>query len=274
MYWACCGKSLCKGCCEEHVRALRVTNRKRDKKKLSPLVLTCAFCRIPLHKNNAELIGRLEKRIEKDDTRAMIHLAGKYRDGDNGLRIDEAKAFELLQMAAGLGFAEAFVELGCGVAKKGLSSTHNRRKAKVYFEEAAKRGYVHSRHNLGHLLAGEGNSELAIKHWHLAAAAGNDSSMKNLWKYFNMSKLSKPDLEKALRAHKASSDEMNSEERERFAAAKEAKAGNDILLKRIYATYYDGFINAKELKKAIKALKAGARREVETFLNSKVCTNR
>ena len=37
MYWACCGKRLCYACCEEHARALRVTNRKRDKKKLPPL---------------------------------------------------------------------------------------------------------------------------------------------------------------------------------------------------------------------------------------------
>ena len=68
MYFACCGKTLCFACCDEHDRALHVTNRKRGKKKLPPLEFTCAFCRIPHHKSDSELISRLEKRIEKDDT--------------------------------------------------------------------------------------------------------------------------------------------------------------------------------------------------------------
>jgi hypothetical protein len=54
--------------------------------------------------------------------------------------------------------------------------------------------------------------------------------------------LSKPELEKTLRAHKAASDEMNSEKRERCDACNEAKAGNDGLLNNIYAGYYLGFV--------------------------------
>ena len=124
------------------------------------------------------------------------------------------------------------------------------------------------------ILEGEGEIELAIKHWHLAAAAGYDNSMERLWQCFYKGQLSKPDLEKALRAHKAANDEMNSEERQRFAAYEEAVVGNDEPLKKIYKGYYLGFINAKELKKVLKAHRAGDRRAVATLLENKIRANR
>jgi TPR repeat protein len=268
IYWSCCGKMLCLACDEEHLRALRVTNRKRDKKKLQPLGLTCAFCRSPLYKNDAELMSRFEKRIEKGDARAMLNLGKMFRDGSDVLRKDDVKAFELFHRAAGLGCAEAVGQLGYWAVHKTL--TPDRTKARKYLEEAAAKGDLASRGNLGHLLAGEGEIELAIKHWHLSAAAGCDHAMKLLWKCFSKGTLSKPDLEKTLRAHKASSDEMNSEERERLDAAVEARAGNDELLIRIYGSYYLGYINAKELKKALKGHRAGDRTAVETFLAMKI----
>ena len=98
--------------------------------------------------------------------------------------------------------------------------------------------------------------------------------MKRLWNCFSKGKLSKPDLLKSLRAHKPVSDEMKSVERERYDAFQEAKARNDGLLKRVYASYYDGFINAKELKKSLKAHAAGDWRAVATFLANKIRTNR
>ena len=274
MYWSCCGKMICTACNDEHSRALNVTNRKREKKKQPPLEKTCAFCRRPHAKNDTDLIRRYEERIEKDDTRAMTNLALKFRDGTNGLRKGEAKASELINRAADLGSAEALGTLGVWAANGQPGSIPDRAKAKEYFEDAAAKGDTLSRHNLGNLLAGEGNFELAIKHWHLAAAAGDDDSMKCLWNCFSEGKLSKPDLLKSLRAHKPVSDEMESEERERFDAAKEARAGNDELLKHTYGSYYLGYINAKELKKSLKAHTAGDWRAVETFLANKIRTNR
>jgi hypothetical protein len=44
------------------------------------------------------------------------------------------------------------------------------------------------------------------------------------WKGFYKGKLSKPELEKALRAHKAASGEMNSKEHERCDAYRKAEA--------------------------------------------------
>ena len=268
-YWVCCGKLLCTACCEEHGRALRVTNRKREKKKQQPLEKTCAFCRRPHAKNNTDLIRRYEERIEKDDTRAMANFALTYKDGKNGLKKNNAKGVELLNRAAGLGSAEAIGQLGTWAAYGWLESIPDTTSAKDYLEDATKRGDVYSRFNLAKLLVTEGNYDFAIKHWHLAAAAGDEQSMKCLWKCLSIGKISKPYLEKALRSHKAASDEMNSEERERCDAFKKALAGNDARLTIIYQSYYSGYLNAKELKVALKAYRAGDWRAVGILLTSK-----
>ena len=215
------------------------------------------------------MISCYEKRVKKGDTSAMVDLGKMLRDGEANCKKDEAKAFELFQMAAALGSANAIGQLGVFLVHERFTSSPNIRKANEYFEDAAKKGDVHSRYSIACLLAEEDNYDLAIKHWHLAAAAGDDESMKRLWECFHVGKLSKPDLEKALRAHKAASDEMNTEERERYDAYKEAQAGNDERLTFIYQSYYDGFINAKELKGALKAYRAGDWRAVEMMLKEK-----
>lgn len=219
------------------------------------------------------MIGRLEKRVKKDDAWAMTNLAWAYLQGGKGLRKDEAKALELLNSAAGFGSADAIRILGEWTLLGQSGLIPDRTKAKAYFESAAMKGDVPSRFNLAALLAKEDNIDLAIKHWHLSAAAGCENSMKRLWECFFNGRLSKPDLEKALRAHKAASDEMNSEERERHAASREALAGNDALLNDIYVSYYLGFINAKELKVALKNHRAGNLGAVEALLNKKVPAN-
>ena len=270
IYWSCCGKMICNACREEHKRALNVTNKKRDKKKQPPLEFTCPFCRSPLHKNDSELISRYEERIGKDDTRAMVQL-GKMLRGDRADgKKDEAKAFELFHRAADLGSAEAVGQLGTWALNGCSDSIPDRTKTKEYFEKAAVRGDVLFRATLASLLAEEENYDLAIKHWHLAAAAGAVLSMKSLWQCFSKGKLSKPDLEKALRAHKAALDEINSEDRKRFAAWRDAEAGTDKLLKTIYNMYYLGHLNAKELEVALKAHRSNDWGEVEPQLKTKI----
>jgi len=237
IYWSCCGKMICTACDEEHKRSLNVTNRKRHKKKLPPLEFTCAFCRSPVPDNDAEMISSYEERSGKGDIRAIVNLAGVYVKGDRGLRKNNEKAFELLNRAADLGSVDAIAILGNILSFGHFDVTIDRSIGKEYLEDAVAKGHLLSRHRLAILLAQEDNYDLAIKHWHLGAAAGCDDSVKNLWKCFYKRMLSKQDLEKVLRAHKAACDEMNSEERERFDACKIAQAGNDVLLNNIYASY-------------------------------------
>ena len=120
-------------------------------------------------------------------------------------------------------------------------------------DDAVKMGNVRARFFLGCVEEKEKNIDLAIRHWKLAAAAGEIHSMKVLWKCFSNGTLEKADLEETLRAHKEACDTMNSEERERYALWTKAKADTDVFLTRILRSYYIGETKAKELNIALEA---------------------
>jgi len=199
------------------------------------------------------MIEMLESRVEKGDPKAMVILSKMHREGLCGLPRDEAKALELMRRSADLGFPEAIRRLGYYVMVGELGAIQDKEKAKLYMEDAAKRGDVCARYYLGEIGEFYQQHELALKHYKLAAAAGDEDAMKRVWKYFPSDKLTKAELEETLRAHHAACEEMNSVDRERYEAYKEAMAGSDIILKDIYALYYDGLMDAKELKKKLKA---------------------
>jgi len=232
-------------------------NAKRYEKELPLLAPTCAFCRTPCLDGDYELIQRYKARVNKGDVCAAHNLAGFYENGAHGLPRDESKAVELHRRAAGLGSVKATEKLGLTYFFGKFNVAIDKEKGWEYIKDAAKKGSVFSRYNLGTVERRRGNHDHAIRHWTLAAEAGYDNAVKKLWKCFFSGKLTKSDLENTLRAHQASCDEMNSEDRERLAAMKEAKAGNDEFLKRLYQIYYDGEINAKELKKTLKAYHGG-----------------
>ena len=114
-----------------------------------------------------------------------------------------------------------------------------------------------------------GSFHLALNHMRLAAEAGYPDAVEILWKLFHLGKLDKVDLEKTLRAHKAACDEMDSEDRQRSDARDEAMSGNDDLLKHLYASYYLGYLNAKQLEEALQMHRAGVdRKEIGAFVTN------
>jgi TPR repeat protein len=266
-YWVCCGQKLCLACEAETDRALLITNRKRKDKKLPPMELSCAFCREPVHEDDSDFIKRYEERINKGDVDAMTTLGERYRLGLSGLVRDEAKSLELYTRAADLGCPDGLARLGICFVNGGLGVTKDMEKAMVYFEDAAKKGHVVSRINLGILAQHRQKHDLALKHYRLAAAAGFEPAVKELWKYFSSDQLTKAELEETLRAHHAACNAMKSEERERFDAWKEAEEGNDVTLKQIYRFYYEGLMAAKELKVALKVHGSGDVDQVNAILS-------
>jgi len=255
-YWPCCGQMVCCACKAETERALNITNRKRKNKELPPMKDSCAFCRVPAFTTDSELIKEYEERVDKGDVDAMVMLARYYKEGELGLVRDEAKALELTRRAADLGSPDALGRLGSCFLYGELGVIRDEEKARVHWEDAAKKGDAISRCILGVFEEENEEHDLAIKHYKLAAAAGDESAVKHLWKYFP-SKLDKAELEEILRAHKEACDEMNSEERKRFIAYQEALDGNDDTLKSIYVHYYEGVMTAKELNKALKVFQSG-----------------
>ena len=252
-YYVCCGKLICGACMAEKVRATRVINAKRAKKKLPPLGHACAFCRTEEKLSES----RYEERIRKCDGRAACNLACKYRDGDARMNIakDEVKSLELFHHAADdLGYSKAMMKLG-SVYRHGLDGVpKDQTKGWKYVEDAVKMGDAPARSLLGAIEAENGNIKLALRHCKLAAAAGVEHSVKMLWKLFYKGDLEKAELEETLRAYKKACDSMNSEERKRYALLKKAQADGDDLLRDTLRGYYRGEINAKQLKLALKVL--------------------
>ena len=212
-YWACCGNIICSACIAETARAERVINAKRAKKKQSPLAHTCPFCRTEPKFSESNY----EKRMRNGDGQAAFTLAYEYREGNAQMNIpkDFGKSLELLHHAADdLGFPVAIKELGHMYYDGVNGIPKDKVKGRKYLEDAVTMGDVKARFFLGFIEAQNDNIDLAIRHWKLAAAAGDELSMKNLWQCFHQGTLEKAELVEALRAHKEACDAMNSVERE------------------------------------------------------------
>ena len=256
-YWACCGKTICGACTAETLRARNVINIKRAEKKLPLLDGACSFCRTVPNVSESEY----EERIRKGDGEAACCLALDYRGGNDDMNIpkDEVKSLKLFHHAADdLGSSRATAERSMyfygdqGAAKDNT-------KGRKYLEGAVKMGNVVARISLACVEAEEGKMDLAVRHWKLAAIAGDEPSMRNLWKCFYKGALEKAELEETLRAHKEACDAMNSVERERRNLLDAlAESGNDVALFELLKSYYKGEINAKQLKVAMKAHQNGS----------------
>lgn len=270
-YLTCCSKTLCHACIEEHTRVWRITNKKRKKKELPPIDPTCPFCRTPAHKGDAEYLNRLEAHVQKGSISAIMNMAVDYKLGSSGLPRSEAKSLELFRRAADLGDADAICEIGRRHESGEGGFLKNVDEGRQHMKTAAMMGSVMARHNLACLEASERNYDLTVKHFRLAAEAGVELSVQNLWKYFNGGKLSKEELEETLRLHKEACEGMDSEERKRISAYHDAEAGDDDVLQRIYRSYYGGTINAKGLKKALAIQRDGQwnMKELKKVMNDK-----
>ena len=265
-YWACCGQTVCNACEEENKRGQIMIHDTYKGKQ--PDEICCAFCRQPVPEKDSEFIKQFEQRVDKGDLQAMRNLAGMYRDGLHGLARDEAKYMELTYRAADLGCPKALGSLGnySLLGDQGVIRDHE--KARTCLEDAAKKGGINARFYLGGFEETNYQHDLAMKHYKLAARAGDKRAMKKIWKYYLPSeKLTKAELVETLEAHKEACDGMNSKERERYDAYQEALAGNDSTLIHIYQGYYIGGVSAKELKEALKAHQKGDVEEVFTILS-------
>ena len=85
-----------------------------------------------------------------------------------------------------------------------------KRNSKHYYELAAIRGSAVSRNNLGVLEEMEGNMDRAVKHWMIAAGAGDDNALTAIQSCFMGGHVTKDDFEMALRGHKKAEDETKS----------------------------------------------------------------
>lgn len=196
---------------------LKAWNEEKDAIGLPRLDLTCPFCRTEWPKHDGELVERYEKRMEMGDPTATSTIADSYNEGMYGLPRDAAKSFELYNRAVGMGSARAAYMVGAAYWNGDGEVARDRAKAKEYIELGAARGSLLARYYLGHMECDRGKTDVAVKHWRVAAAAGYDDALRELQKV-SRRKLSKKNLAESVEAHRKAKEEMMSENRNQFAA--------------------------------------------------------
>ena len=113
-----------------------------------------------IHLSNFELLSH--------HLRSIYVLCNHYRHGQLGLQQDRAKGVKLLKQATALGSSKAHFQLGTQYDAEGDS-----KKSKFNYEAAAMAGNEVARLKLGMMEAQSGNKERGVKHWMIAASAGD-----------------------------------------------------------------------------------------------------
>jgi TPR repeat protein len=90
------------------------------------------------------------------------------------------------------------------------------KKSKFHLEEAAMAGHEAARCNLGAMEANSGNMERAVKHWMIAASAGDYYSMHHLRIRFETGYVSRESIDSTLEAYNNSCAERRSEARDDY----------------------------------------------------------
>ena len=202
---SCCGKTICNGC----IYAIAMS--KGGTKQL------CAYCRTPPPTSYEEEIKKLKKLLDKDNSVAYLQLAGDYAAGSL-LPQDHQKANELYLKGAELGCAASYFNLGLAY-RYGWGVERDDKKVKHYTELAAMGGYIHARHNLGCEEWNTGNYFRAVKHFIMAARAGEKVSLDMVKKGFMKGFVSKDEYANTLRAYHERQKEMKSDQRDQAAAS-------------------------------------------------------
>ncbi|EJK52768.1 hypothetical protein THAOC_27925, partial [Thalassiosira oceanica] len=144
----------------------------------------CPFCRTPVPADDASILAMIKKRVDKGDEEAIAHLGYKYYYGTLGLAKNVPRAIELWTRAAELG------------------------------SQAAMKGDVDSRHNLGADEYNNGNNQLAVQHWMISAKMGYEKSLNYIKDMFKEGHATKAQYAEALLGYRDAVEEMKSPQRE------------------------------------------------------------
>ena len=197
-YYPCCGKTLCRGCAYSH-------HVSGDNGK-------CPFCNSEREgKTLEERVEEVMKRAAANDAASIYLLANSYQHGLNGLQQDQTRAIELYVRAANLGYSKAHNNLAVVYRQRG-----DLKKDKFHVEAAAMAGNEVARYNLANMEGNAGNVERAVKHWTIAASAGDYHAMHHVRKHFELGVISRKSIDSTLTAYNSSCADMRSEARDAY----------------------------------------------------------
>jgi hypothetical protein len=196
-YYYCCGKSICAGC----------INSFRE----SGCISKCPFCNSDqADKTVEEETEDMMKRVAAKEPSVMGLQGNHYEHGLQGFQQDHAKALEqLYARVAVFGSSVAHCNLGKLCHKGG-----DIKKAKFHLEAAAMAGCKLARCINGYMEQLAVNVERAVKHWTIAASAGDYEAMHQLRTFFEQGAISRESIDSTLIAYNNSCAEIRSEARD------------------------------------------------------------
>jgi len=215
LFNVCCMKKVCDGC------SVAAEIRGMDG--------NCAFCRTPNPTDNASALAMAQKRIDAGDAEAINFLAVSYFLGAYGMKKDVQRALELWTEAAALGSIDAHLRLG-NPYYKGMGVEQDKARAVELWQQAAMRGDARSRHNLGVVEIGNGNYDLAMKHYLISAKMGYKRSLDAIKEIFVGGDATKAQYAEALKGYGDAVEETKSHQREEAKRVME-KRRRDIMSK-------------------------------------------
>ena len=210
-YQTCCGKVICSGCI--HAPVYDDQGNEVDNKK-------CPFCRVVAPYTQEEALERETTRMEAGDSMAIYNRGNYYARGIHNFPQDIDKAFELWHLAAELGDAKAYNNIGA-CYDNGYGVEVDKKKAFHYYELAVMKGNVAARHNLGIMEENAGNMDRSLKHHMIAVRGGDNDSLMEIQDLYSNGQATKEDYTKALRLYQAYLSEIRSSQRDKAAAADE-----------------------------------------------------
>ena len=154
--------------------------------------------------------------MENGNAEAFNVLGLCFAFGTHGMPRHRAKAHALFLKAGELGCADAYCNLGIAY-RQGEGVEIDMKKATHFFELAAMSGDVCARHRLGVIEGQAGNDQRAMKHFTIAARAGDSKCLENVKKEFIAGLVTKNEYESTIRAYHESQMETKSEAREKIA---------------------------------------------------------
>ena len=219
-YQACCGKDLCGACYKENEESI-----KKQKNAGKKVALTCPFCREPEPTSGPEYMQQVRAKCEVNHHVALTLMGNRYQSGEyESTPKDELKALDCWIRAVengstGIGacghIADAYNN-GRGVAV-------NKERGFLFYRAGALRGEVTARYNVGlHEYYDFGNHDIGIRHWKIAAEAGDQESLIQLRDIYNAEGefagkefISKEEMDTIYRSGHGAQMEVKSVEREK-----------------------------------------------------------
>ena len=221
-YQICCGNRICWSCFNENWESVKKQNEEKNAgKKIS---FACPFCRepVPTSDDGDEVESAwLQARCLKNDHIALKLMGGHYLSGTLHTPKDELKALDYFIRAVELGSPEACLFIA-SCYREGKGVTINKERAAFFYRIGALRGDVAARHDIGFTEYNFGNHEIGIRHWKIAAEAGDQDSLDALKKIYNADSkwpgkefISKKCMDSLFRVCHDAQEEVKTEEREK-----------------------------------------------------------